>query len=338
MLSFVEKLERADWDRFVCSNKASSVFHSSIWREILVRQGFEPFYLTAIDNGGRIQAVFPFFGLKIVRGLARTLVSIPHSDIGGPLFADGANKGDVLASFTGLLRQMALRRRIGMILTNGIENPLATVLRLGNVDISCTGGFFHLDLAQKPPEVIWSEVFTKRDEQRKKIRRLEKEGFSSSMASREAEFLSFCKLHNETVKRITGMGHSLDLLTDIWRSMYPKNFNIALVKKENEIVAGVGSFCYPEQGQVHTMYGAYSRAIPNKYGVYLLANWKTLTWAHENGYEKVNFGATTDNTSNPNYKFKQQFGGEFVKRYQVKIITFKVLDNPMLKRLTRAFT
>ena len=56
--TLVEKIERGDWDRFACSNKKSTMFHTSAWREVLVRQGFEPVYLAAIDNGGRIDAVY----------------------------------------------------------------------------------------------------------------------------------------------------------------------------------------------------------------------------------------------------------------------------------------
>jgi hypothetical protein len=334
----VEKLETKDWDRFVSSNPASSIFHGSAWREILVRQGLEPLYLAAIDNGGGVQAVCPFFASKALRGVANVLVSIPLSDVGGPLFADGANKEEVLSSFAGFLRSMVLRRRIGMTLTNGIGTPEAMALPLGNAEVSCTGGFFISDLVQIPTEAIWSTIFTKQDEQRKKIRRLEKEGFSSSIASSEAEFLSFCKLHDETVKRAGGTGHNLDLLTDIWTSMHPKNFNLALVKNGDEIVAGVGFFTYPEQRQVHTMYGAYSRAVPNKYGVYLLANWKTLTWAQENQYKEVNFGSTPDDISHPSHKFKAQFGGRYVKKYQVKITSLGLLSNPIVRRLTRAST
>ena len=139
------------------------------------------------------------------------LVSIPLSDIGGPLFAEEANKGEALSSFGSVLRKMTLSRRIAMILTNGTEDPAAIAIPLGDMDVSCTGGFFHLDLKEKPPETIWNTIFTNRDAQRNRIRRLEKEGFSSAMASTQTEFSAFCKLHNETVKKAGGSGHSLDL-------------------------------------------------------------------------------------------------------------------------------
>ena len=119
--------------------------------------------------------------------------------------------------------------------------------------------------------------------------------------------------------------------------MHPANFNVALVKKGgNEIVAGVGFFSYPEKDTVHIMYGAYDTAIPGKYEVYLYAFWKTITWAHENGYSEVNFGASSDQRSHPNFRFKEQFGGEFVKKYSVKITPFRVLSHPIVRSLTRA--
>jgi hypothetical protein len=331
----VERIPASDWDTFVGASEASSVFHTSVWRKVLTKQGLEPLYLGAIDNAGTIKSVYPFFVTKVASGLANVLVSIPQSDIGGPVFADGANRREILSSFSDYLRRMRFRKRIVMVITNGIEDATYSLI-LGRTDITCTGGFFKLDLIKNPPERIWSEVFSGRGHQRTEIRNLEKSNCFSYLISEEKEFLSFMNLHNETVLKAGGEGHDAGFLTTIWALMFPENFNVLAVRLDDKIVGGLGFFCLPRQRQIHIMYGAYDSSLPPRYGgVYLFAFWRLLVWAHEHRYSKVNFSTTPVADSHPLHRFKKQFGGEFVKRYQVKNTTFGITRLPLIRTLTR---
>ena len=49
----------------------------------------------------------------------------------------------------------------------------------------------------------------------------------------------------------------------------------------------------------------------------LMAHWCALNWAKTNGYSAINFGTTSSDSLNSNFRFKRQFGGLFVARYTI---------------------
>lgn len=335
-----EALPAQDWDRFISSYEESSIFHTTVWREVLTGKDLEPLYLTALGSSGKIVAAYPFFTSKLARGLGSSLISLPHSDIGGAVIADGESPDAILSLFGNHLKRMRISKRLMMIRANGLKDPRTSTIPLGSAEIACTGGFFHLDLSKTPTDRIWNTIFSDQGGQRKKIRRLEKEGFSSSLATKEEEFISFCRLHNETIRNTGGAPHSLRFLASIWKTMHPKYFNVVLVRRGEEIVAGLGFFCHPEKNQVHIMYGAYNDSLPERWvarSIYLFAHWETLVWADRTKHSKVNFGTTPIDTSHSNYKFKEQFGGYFERKYQVKITPFRTLNHPLVRRVAKIF-
>ena len=128
------------------------------------------------------------------------------------------------------------------------------------------------------------------------------------------------------------------MLTDIWDLMYPRDFNVLLVKRGNQIVAGVGFCASRETSKLHLMYGAFDNTLPARSSIYLFACWKTIVWSYENGFKELDFGPTVADSTNRNYRFKEQFGGRFVKKYRVKIEPFRILSNPLIKRIFKVVT
>jgi lipid II:glycine glycyltransferase (peptidoglycan interpeptide bridge formation enzyme) len=208
--------------------------------------------------------------------------------------------------------------RSPIALSNGVTSVsvVEAAARLG-CGIKSSSGFFMLDLEVLSPERIWHDIFSRRGPQRKLIRRLDREGFTAEFA-KEEDLFAFAELHNSTVSKAGGKGHSYGFLRKVLQHMGPANFRILLIKQNARILAGLGFFANPEKRLVHFMYGAYEDKLETRINhTYLVAFWRAIEWAGLNGYSTINFGSTTASQSHSNYKFKKQFGGVFVPKYTI---------------------
>ena len=142
-------------------------------------------------------------------------------------------------------------------------------------------------------------------------------------------------LYRTTVQRAGGKAYPYSLFSCIMSLMHPRNFNLLMVRKGDRPVGGLGVLCYPEKKQLHTMYAAYDRSAGNRYPVHLYTNWKALLWARACGYRYINFGTTSANPLDGNYRFKQQFGGRFVRKVVVKQLMVPNLVGSLIRRVNQ---
>lgn len=66
------------------------------------------------------------------------------------------------------------------------------------------------------------------------------------------------------------------------------------------------------------VYGADTSETKTRGPLYLHLLWEGVLLAEENWYLEVNFGATSDDPSDWNFRFKSQTRANVVKRYVVK--------------------
>ena len=275
--------------------------------------------IVARNSSGNIVAVYPLFLVPTLGGVGKVMVSVPRADLGGPLIGDTrTDTQSVYQSLVAEVKRRAISHRGVLILNRGVTN--ADLIRCtgseGVVD-SPTKGVFRLDLRQSPPSQIWSGVFTKKGNQRKIIRQLERLGCFSRLARDSTDFEEFLKLYVRTITRAGGTPEPDKFIRRVWSYLNRSNFNILLVENDAKLAAAIGFFSYDEQKQIHTSYAAYSTEPGTPRGAYLYANWSIILWAHQNGFTKINLGSTNADPRHPRHRFKRQFGGVFTPTYQI---------------------
>lgn len=324
-----------EWERYVKLHSRSTAFHTWAWRTVLKNCGLEPCYLSAADNSGRVVAVFPI-AIQNTRGF-RMGTSLPFSDVGGPLVSDQCDPYQILQDFGKWLRLRTMILRIPAVIINGVtDGAVVTAAQKLGYRTSSNSGFFMLDLEALPPDKIWAEVFSRHAFQRKYIRRMDREGVVARLAENESDLSNFVVLHNQTVRNAGGKGHSYDFLRRIQNLMGQHYFQILLVEHEERLLAGLGFFTYPEMKLIHLMYGAYDGALRSPLDhTYLLAFWRVLNWAKTNGYSTINFGTTSADPLDGNFRFKRQFGGRFIPRYTIHEFLIPRMIYSALSRLSK---
>ena len=333
-VSIEDQIVPSEWDNFVASCSNGTIFHVSAWKRVLEMQGLRSAYFVARDGQGSMLSACPFFLVSILGGIASSLISLPKSDIGGPIFKDGSNSAEIGIHLMKAIKRTALMRRIPLAVAAVADSVASKSLSFGNVTVSSTSGFFVLDLDRLAPEAIWSS-FSHSGRQRTEISRMDRDGFTFYVGDSHTDLSEFYMLYRTTVQRAGGKAYPYSLFSCIMSLMHPRNFNLLMVRKGDRPVGGLGVLCYPEKKQLHTMYAAYDRSAGNRYPVHLYTNWKALLWARACGYRYINFGTTSANPLDGNYRFKQQFGGRFVRKVVVKQLMVPNLVGSLIRRVNQ---
>src|SRR3989442_5655661 len=169
-VSIEDQIVPSEWDNFVASCSNGTIFHVSAWKRVLEMQGLRSAYFVARDGRGSIMSACPFFLVSIMGGIANSLISLPKSDIGGPIFKDMSNTAELGIHLMKAIKRTALILRIPLAVAS-LSDPVASKsLSFGNVTVSSTSGYFVLDFDRLAPESIWSS-FRHSRRQRTDIRR-----------------------------------------------------------------------------------------------------------------------------------------------------------------------
>lgn len=307
-----------EWETFVAESPDGTVFHTWGWKRFLQCHGFQPFYVVLRNGRGSLVAVCPFFLDNLFGGALRTLESLPNSDLGGPLIANNSVLSEVACKLTELIRRAFIRGRVVSSIFKLTDRNLCALLYNTGSKVFDGSGYFLWDLESTPPQYIWEHIFNSRHSQRTYIRRFEKNDFSVRIASSAEDFEAFYSLYSQTVQRKRGRPYSHRFLYNLWQGQSPVILRILVVEMRGTIVASVGFLCYAPKKTLHIMYVGY-RNIDSHYKLGLYSYWQTLVWAYSNGFTKVNSGTTPLDPANSLHWFKKQFGGNFQKRYVLRV-------------------
>jgi serine/alanine adding enzyme len=95
------------WDRFVHGHPSGTVYHLSVWREILADAFGKAWYLVAAMQNGKIRAGLPLVHMKS-RLFGNFLVSMPYFNYGGILTEEDALAEGVLQHAVALGRALGI--------------------------------------------------------------------------------------------------------------------------------------------------------------------------------------------------------------------------------------
>ena len=320
----------AELDRFVAQNPKGTTFHTSAWKKALTLQGLRPLYLVARDRSGGMKAVVPFFLSPVSHGLAYVALSLPRSDLGGPLLDPSLQPETLSKPLISAIRTEAFLQRIVMctIVTN---DPDTSSRLLPNSRVESPALYANLDLKETPVKHIWDSIFTRDGRQRNNIRRIESDGVKTSFAS-ESDLPDFYALYAKTIRRAGAPPYPYSFMQDMWTSMYPKYFNVLLTKEDGVLVGGSAFLTHPELRRLHMSFGAYSLETKSRNAINLFTWWRLLVWASENGYDKIGLGTVSSAPDDPTLRFKRQFGAQVSKKYFIRHHTIPM---PVISALRR---
>jgi CelD/BcsL family acetyltransferase involved in cellulose biosynthesis len=170
-----------EWDAFVASHPAATVFHMSAWCRVLTdTYRYKPAYIVSRDDAGAITGGVP---LMVVDSwlTSRRLVGLPFSDVCGPLLPETG--GDELLT--------AAQAKVGAMRASGIE-----VRGRGGADMAASGFsngavFFQHIIDLVPGPELEAKVHSSA---RRAIRKAEKEGVTARASSELADVRRFYEL------------------------------------------------------------------------------------------------------------------------------------------------
>lgn len=314
-----------EWEEFVSASPNGTFFHTLKWKEVLEKSfDYESTYLEIRDSTDLLIGVCPFFITKRLWPF-KVLDSLPHSDLGGPLFKEEFKK-EAATALIDYLKKLDYYKHITYTKMKLLDPKSCECLRTDSTSVDCSTGTMILDLEEKTIDFIWNDVFTKKGGQRRVIRRFERDGFQSREARSIEDLNKFYGLYSKSINRIGGVLYPFKYFKNIWDLLYPDNFNIILVEKGENCIGASAFFIYKNKSVIYLCYAGYEQEIlSNRYNYSYYARWREIEWANKNGFRYVSFGPTPSDPKSSYYLLKSGFGSEFNQNFVLYLPSNKEL-------------
>ena len=307
--------DEKEWEEFVANSSKGTFFHTLKWKKVLGESfPFESLYLVIRDSNDKLIGVCPFFITKKLWPF-RVLDSLPNSDLGGPLMKEEYKKeaANILKDY---FKELSSDKGVTYAKMRLSDRELCEYLKIKASRVDTNSGTMILDLKEKPVDFIWNKVFTKKDRQRKFIRRFERDNFQNREAENNEDLNTFYRLYYDNITYIGGSPYPFNYFEDIWTLLYPpNNFNIILTEKKEKCMGALAFFIYKERKTIYLTYLGLDREIENKFHTSYYLYWEAIIFAQKNKIRYVSFGPTPLDPSSVYYSLKSGFGAEFNQDY-----------------------
>ena len=105
LVELVDVRGSPEWDAFIAATDTATIYHRSVWRDIIrVVFGHETYYLAARAAGGTINGVLPLVRLKSLL-FGDFMVSLPYFNYGGVVACSAGVRDALLEAAIGLARE-----------------------------------------------------------------------------------------------------------------------------------------------------------------------------------------------------------------------------------------
>lgn len=312
-------VDEIEWEKFVADSPDGTFFHTIKWKNVLENSfPYQSSYLCIRDSSGQLVGVCPFFITKKLWPFT-VLDSLPDSDLGGPLLKEEYKK-DAAKALVNYLIELGASNGIAYTKMRLSDLEACEYLRTNDSNVDDNSGTMILDLDEKPLDIIWEKVFTKKGGQRRLIRRFERDGFQIREAKCSEDLNNFYKLYCEHKYHLGASPYPFKYFEIIWSFLHPDNFNIILVEKDDECIGASAFFIYKEQRSIYLCYIGYNKGLlSTRYNYSYYARWKEIEWAHENGFRYVSFGPSPKDPNSVYHSRKISFGCDFIQDHYLYI-------------------
>ena len=279
-LRIIDPEQNPGWDRFIMEHPHSSLFHHSLWKELIEKTfGYEPFYFV-LEDGLGIRAGISFFLIKRPFTGSR-LVSLPYSHFCDPLVSSNEDFELLLMEVLHLLkifRASYLEFKMRHILID-LED-----FELYNAEHN---RIYVLELMPTWEEMV--QEFRHKNITRT-ITRAIKKGLSVHVATDERDMRLFYHFHVLTQKHHGFAFRPYKFFKNMWQIFYPQNMlTVMLAYRGSQPAGGIVLVRFKD-----TMYSLYAGVDPTngKNDVYYLLFWEAIKLAIKKGCRYIDFGRT----------------------------------------------
>ena len=282
------------WDTFVLNSTHSSIYHLSIWRNIISDLfGHDCYYLYAISGTTNIVGVLPLVRLKSML-FGDYMVSMPYFNYGGAI-ADSA-----------YIEEALMKHAINLVNNTGVEHiefrdtkPRNNVWKVRMDKVSMV-----LDLPESS-DVLWRELGSKR---RAQIKRPLQENVNIIVGS--INLLD--EFYNVFACNMRDLGtpvYAKEFFKEILNS-FNETSHIVIIRLNNTAVSA--AFLLGWRDRMEIPWASTLREA-NPLGINMLLYWEVLKLSIEKGYKYFDFGRCSIDSGT--YRFKKQWGAEPHQHY-----------------------
>lgn len=311
-------LERLDeenagkWEEFNINSPEGSLYHSLKWKRIVEKScDIRRQYFLLFKNGA-VTGIFPLIehNIHFFRGL------LPESDpmTLHSIVEDYHDPSSMHFVISELGNNSKDRKKISYFCFSTLHAETRDNITTHRLYPHDENGDMVLDVTKSPPETIWDNFSAKKG-QRKYIRRFEENGFGITEVQSMEDLKNFYKYYEENVNHIGGDLCPFSRIAEMWNSFSPDEMRITLLSKNSIVAGGVITLPYKPRRTLYLHFMALNRELPATYHPTYYLYWDAITWARDNHYEKVAFGAQHLDENNPRYKIKKEFGAQFKPIY-----------------------
>jgi FemAB-related protein (PEP-CTERM system-associated) len=286
----MQAAESQAWDAYVLAHPQSTVYHLSVWRNVIGEAyDHNPIYIAATrSDSKKISGVLPLFHLKSFL-FGNLLVSIPFFDMGGVL-ANGPEEEDALVAeavrigkdLNAKVLELRYHRKVSSFSPSPAKTQKARML-LG---------------LPSSAELLMKGFKSKL---RSQINKAIRDGLESDVGGIEL-LDEFYEVFLVNMRDLGSPVHSRKLLECVLK-YFSSEARIFIVRKDGRPLAGsiVLGFKSVLANPWASSLRQYSHLSPN-----MLLYWTMLEYACEKGYHQFDFGRSTIDEGT--YKFKAQWG------------------------------
>jgi len=303
-----------DWEAFNEKICDGSFFHTLKWKKILEQLNYKSHYFLVYDKH-EVISICPFFE-GTIKGF-KGLMLLPTSDHRHLLIDKTKCDHPLVQEILHKVKEISKRKKYSFILITTKNEEIITFFNKFNPMSFPLSGTMVLDLKKDNPKKIWNDIFSKKEQERKYIRRFEEDGFKIQEIKSLENLRLFYKYYKENTEYIKAIPFRYTHFEALWNTYSPNDIRITFLHKNGLIAGGELSFIYPPKKTMYLRYLAINRTLPNRYQPTLYLRWNSVIHASDMGYDTVNFGGTPCDPNDIHYKLKMKFGCHYEKEYSI---------------------
>lgn len=275
------------WFAFIETQPDAVIFHHPVWINVLaLTYHYSPFILTHCSQSGEILAGLPMMEVKSPF-TGRRWVSLPFSDYCKPLAIDET----ALQEFTQRLADLGNQADTPRIELRWQFPPQEAIKAYKH-------HVLHLNHLEPDFDIVFNKIHKR---MRKHIRQVEKNNLRVEVGVKPQDVHKFYQLQLETRRRHGVPVQPRKFFDLLGTQVLEKGLGFILTAyHDDQLLSGLVLLHY--QNTVTLKYSADTRDY-DKFKPNYLMDISALRWAHENGYQIVDYGRSAlDNTGLRDYK------------------------------------
>lgn len=304
------------WEKLNEESSDGTLFHSLKWKKLLEQSlGFVARYFL-IYREGELMALCPMYQRAALH--FSSLVALPVQTLNPYNHIIVTDRQcSTVAEILQKCREFA--RSFNMSFVDlGLTDDLRSCVEGLKLSVRPTWGHMVLDLRHNDPDKIWNVNFS--NNQRNKIRRFEKDGFTVDSISSLDELKLFYDYYEVNLRGKGAEVHPLSFFEELLVAYPPpENMILTVLRRRMQVAGGLLGLLFRPRKTMYWRYFALNRTLPSVYSPTYCLLWDAIKRTYEMGYSTVNLGITPPDTDDVNYRLKEKFGCRYERRCNVTL-------------------